>query len=122
MEPNVKDYFYLITPQGKFLRRIHTVTGGTFEWYWGWANCNELTSNPDKKSKVKFILDQSEERKKFRVDIRRSKRGTIIESFWTNSFDAKTRAGYYINVYQRFGKRMFRVCHYDPTKTDLEKL
>lgn len=60
MKPKVNDYFYLITPNGKYLRRIRVINGPFFEWLWGWAECKKLTQNPDTKSKVKFILDQSE--------------------------------------------------------------
>lgn len=60
MTPKVGDYFYLITTSGKYLRKIHSIYGSIFEWYWGFSTCDKLTSNPDKKSKVKFILDQSQ--------------------------------------------------------------
>jgi hypothetical protein len=51
---------------------------------------------------------------KYRVDIRRTKRGRIIESFWTDSFDANTRKGYFIELYQYFGKRLFKVNSFKP--------
>jgi hypothetical protein len=38
-----------VNEYGKFLRKI--------VWNSGWANESQLSSNPDKKSKIKFILN-----------------------------------------------------------------
>lgn len=38
----------------------------------------------------------------FRVDIRKSKRGKIVESFWTDNFNIETRPNMFVNVYQKF--------------------
>ena len=50
----------------------------------------------------------------YRVDIRKSKRGCIIRSFWTDSFDRKPYQSCYINVYQYFGKRLIKVMSFEP--------
>lgn len=52
--------------------------------------------------------------KGYRVDIRNTKRGRILESFWTDSFDSKTRPFSFIELYQYFGKRLIKVCSFKP--------
>ena len=64
-------------------------------------------------------MEQKVEWKKYRIDIRMSKTGKIVESFWTNSFDIISRPNSYINIYQRFRSRLFKVCHYTPE--DIQK-
>jgi hypothetical protein len=56
MKPNINDFFYHITPRGRYLRKIKVINGPYFEWLWGWDEVSKLTKNTDK-SKVKFILD-----------------------------------------------------------------
>ena len=51
---------------------------------------------------------------KYRFDIRKSKRGCIIRSFWTDSFDRKPYQSCFISVYQYFGKRLFKVTSFEP--------
>ena len=55
-----------------------------------------------------------EKTKQYRIDIRKSKRGRIIESFWTDSFDPKTRRFNFIEIYQYSGKRLFKVSSFEP--------
>lgn len=54
----VGDKIYVITERGKFLRTIGWVGNTKVEWKWGWANIQQLELNPDKKSRVKFIVKQ----------------------------------------------------------------
>jgi len=46
-------------------------------------------------------------KKKYRIDIRRSKRGTIIRSFWSESPDIDNWG--FVTVYEKKGKRVFKV-------------
>lgn len=54
----INDYIYVVNEYGKFLRKIVWKGKNKFEWNSGWANVSQLSSNPDKKSKIKFILNQ----------------------------------------------------------------
>jgi len=51
--------------------------------------------------------------KKYRVDVRRSKRGRIIQSYWTDSANVENHKGYFISIYQYFGKRLFKVASFN---------
>jgi hypothetical protein len=54
------------------------------------------------------------ETKKYRVDVRRTKRGKIVHSYWTDTVDTiYTRS--YVDIYQYVGKRLFRVKTITPT-------
>jgi len=53
----LNDYIYIVNEYGKFLRKIVWKGKYKFEWNSGWANVNQLSSNPNKKSKIKFILN-----------------------------------------------------------------
>ena len=59
MKPKVNEWFYHITPNGKYLRRIRVINGPFFEWLWGWAELSQLKPNTGTKTKVKFVLNQS---------------------------------------------------------------
>jgi len=54
------DYFYKIAGNEKFLRKIQYIAEqtGVFEWNFGWSMIDRLIPNPDKRSKVKFILPE----------------------------------------------------------------
>jgi hypothetical protein len=54
----LNDYIYVVNEYGKFLRKVTWKGQYNFEWKSGWAPINKLSSNPDKKSKIKFILNQ----------------------------------------------------------------
>ena len=56
----------------------------------------------------------TENTKKYRVDVRRSKRGRIIQSYWTDSYNVENHKGYFISMYQYFGKRLFKVASFKP--------
>lgn len=57
-ELELGQYFYYINEYGKFLRKVIWISEHSFEWNSGWANISQLTLNEDKKSKVKFILNE----------------------------------------------------------------
>ena len=54
----LNDYIYVVNSYGKFLRKIVWKGKNNFEWKSGWAKIDQLVPNEDKKSKVKFILNQ----------------------------------------------------------------
>lgn len=54
----LNDYIYVVNEYGKFLRKIVWKGKNKFEWNSGWAKIDQLVPNEDKKSKVKFILNQ----------------------------------------------------------------
>ena len=54
---NIGDKIYKIDCSGKYLRTIIYVGENTIEWKWGYATRNQVKANPDKKSKVKYIID-----------------------------------------------------------------
>lgn len=54
----INDYIYVVNEYGKFLRKVIWKNEYFFEWNSGWASVDELIPNEDKKSKVKFILNQ----------------------------------------------------------------
>lgn len=49
---------------------------------------------------------------KYRIDIRRSKRGMIVRSFWTNTLDENYPS--YTTIYEQRGKRMYKIKQYPP--------
>jgi len=51
---------------------------------------------------------------KYRVDIRRTKRGRIVRSFWTDSVNHEEYKSNFISLYQYFGKRLFKVASFEP--------
>ena len=53
---------------------------------------------------------------KYRVDIRRTKRSKLLESFCTDSFDVNTRKYYFIEMYQYFGKRLYKILTHNPNE------
>ena len=50
-------FFYHTNEYGKFLRKITWVGETHFEWNGGWSSIDSLTQNDNKKSNVKFILN-----------------------------------------------------------------
>jgi hypothetical protein len=50
-------FFYHINDYGKFLRKILWKNEYYFEWNGGWAEIEKLIPNNNKKSNVKFILN-----------------------------------------------------------------
>jgi hypothetical protein len=52
----VKDKIYIVNNYGTFLRSINYVGENHFEWKWGYAPIKDVTLNPNKKSKVKYIF------------------------------------------------------------------
>ena len=48
--------FYLITEAGRSLRTITYANKDLFEWNGGWAFQKQLIQNPNKQSKVLFLL------------------------------------------------------------------
>lgn len=58
IKPKLRDYFYLITNGKQYLLRIKYLSDTIFEWDCGWGNVADMVSNPNKKSKVKYVLDQ----------------------------------------------------------------
>lgn len=59
LEPKLGDYFYLIRGGKKYLRKITYISEKIFEFgYSGWARVSDMVSNTNKKSKVKYILDE----------------------------------------------------------------
>jgi len=55
---NKGDLFYLQNKHGKVLRKITWLGETNFEWANGWCSIGQLELNPNKKSKVKFIINQ----------------------------------------------------------------
>ena len=55
---NKGDRFYLINQYGTFLKKISWLGEHNFEWLGGWCDVDSLELNPNKKSKVKFILNE----------------------------------------------------------------
>jgi hypothetical protein len=53
----IGDKIYKIDYAGKFLRTIIYVGENKIEWKWGYAMKNQIETNPDKKSKVKYIVN-----------------------------------------------------------------
>ena len=53
----LNDYIYVVNEYGKFARKVTWKGKNKFEWNSGWAKVSQLSSNPDKKSKIKFILN-----------------------------------------------------------------
>ena len=53
----VGDKIYKIDSAGKFLRTITHVGKNKIEWDCGYAMKNQIQINPDKKSKVKYIVN-----------------------------------------------------------------
>ena len=59
-ELKIGDYIYIINEYGKkHLRKVTWINQYFFEWNSGWESIDELKSNPDNKSKVKYILYES---------------------------------------------------------------
>jgi hypothetical protein len=54
----INDYIYVVNEYGKFLRKVTWKNEYYFEWKYGWATIEQLIPNEDKKSKVKFILNE----------------------------------------------------------------
>ena len=52
--------------------------------------------------------------RKFRIDIRRSKRGSIVESYWCETWDSNEFSRNYVSIYEKVGKRMRRVASLEP--------
>lgn len=48
---------YVINNYGKFLRKIKHLQNGCFEYNCGYARIDQIETNPDSKSKVKFIVN-----------------------------------------------------------------
>ena len=46
--------------------------------------------------------------KKYRIDVRRSKRGTIVDEYWSDIPEPKSWHGC-VTVYERRGKRMYKL-------------
>lgn len=65
MKPKLNDYFYLISGSITERKKINFITHkyDKFEWgriyktHFGWSNVSSLKRNPNKKSKVKWILN-----------------------------------------------------------------
>jgi len=55
---NLNDYIYIVNEYGKFLRKVIWKGEHYFEWNSGYAYIDELKPNENKKSKVKFILNE----------------------------------------------------------------
>lgn len=53
----VGEKIYVIDWVGKFLRTITYVGQNKIEWKFGYAMKNQIQINPDKKSKVKYIIN-----------------------------------------------------------------
>lgn len=54
---NIGDKLYKIDSNGKHLRTITYVGELTVEWKYGYAMKGQIQSNPDNKSKVKYVID-----------------------------------------------------------------
>ena len=54
---NIGDKIYKIDCAGKFIRTIIYVGERTIEWKWGYATKEQVQPNPNKKSKVKYIVN-----------------------------------------------------------------
>lgn len=48
---------YVLLNGLKLLRTINYSNNEILEWKWGWAYINDLKFNPDKKSKIKYIIN-----------------------------------------------------------------
>lgn len=53
----IGDKIYKIDCNGKYLRTINYVGESKIEWKYGYATKEQIKPNPDKKSKVKYIID-----------------------------------------------------------------
>jgi len=53
----IGDKIYKIDWYGKYLRTIIYVGESTIEWEYGYARKDQIQPNPDKKSKVRYIID-----------------------------------------------------------------
>lgn len=49
------------------------------------------------------------EKKKYRIDERRSKRGMIVRSYWSDVIPESYNLGGFSTVYEKRGKRMYKV-------------
>ena len=49
---------YVLLDGLKLLRTINYSSNNIFEWKWGWAFINDIKPNFDKKSKIKYIVNQ----------------------------------------------------------------
>ena len=69
-------------------------------------------------SNNKYIewLEQKINNDKLRIDVRNTKRGRIIQSFWCTSCDHNLYRNKFVDVYQYFGKRLFKVASFKPSK------
>lgn len=50
------DYIYVDTEYGMFLRKVNWVGEHFIEWNCGYCPINSVLLNPNKKSKVKFLV------------------------------------------------------------------
>ena len=53
----VGDRIYKIDCNGKYLRTITYVGEAKVEWKNGYAMKNQIEANPNKKSKIKYVID-----------------------------------------------------------------
>jgi hypothetical protein len=53
------DKIYIIDFYGKYLRTINYVGENKIEWKYGYAMKDKIEVNPDKKSKVKYIVNHN---------------------------------------------------------------
>ena len=54
---NIGDRIYKIDCNGRYLRTLTYVGEAKVEWKYGYATKEQIQPNPDKKSKVKYIVD-----------------------------------------------------------------
>ena len=54
---NLGDRIYIVTEQGNYQRKINWLGEHFVEWNCGFCSVNELLPNPNKKSKIKFIIE-----------------------------------------------------------------
>jgi len=56
----------------------------------------------------KIITIEMEKEKRYRIDVRRSKRGTIVQEYWSYTPEPKNWSGF-ITIYEKRGKRMYKI-------------